>query len=182
MSNISEIDAIKNIDESLRKLEDDDARDRVLKWAYEKYYSGSSSVAPKKNGIDKNSQDSKSNIEEPEEDDFSVTEIVNSINDSENLDQIESKILNKSNQLNRILLCFYFIDKVYPNESVTTGVIEEITDQLGVKIHKTNIGTKIKDNLKFFAAEDVRKQGSHVHYKINRKGITEFEKLIEDAS
>lgn len=116
-----------------------------------------------------------------EESEFDIMAIVNAINASPEHNTIEEKILKKSNQLNRILLVFYFVNKVYDqNTSITTGDVEKITDQLGIRIKRANAGTKIKSSSKYFSADSVRKRGAVVKYKLNRKGIEEFEKLIQD--
>ena len=44
MTNISEVDALKVIDDTLTKVEDKDARNRILEWAYKKF--GSSLEMP----------------------------------------------------------------------------------------------------------------------------------------
>jgi len=123
-------------------------------------------------------------IEEESDDDdngIDVVKIVNAIYDAENHDVVEQKILKKSNQLNRILMIFAFVNKVYDhNTSITTGDIEKITDQLGVRIKRPNAANKIKANSKFFAADSVRKKGSVTKYKINRKGLEEFDKIISN--
>jgi hypothetical protein len=112
------------------------------------------------------------------EDGIDINEIVNSINDSDKHSAIEQKILKKSNRLNRILLILYFTNKIYGSVAITTGEIEKITDQLGIKISSANVASAIKVDLKYFAADSVRKKGAIVRYKINKKGIDEFEKII----
>lgn len=110
--------------------------------------------------------------------DFDVNAIVNAINESERYKTIEEKILNKSNVLNRILLVLYFINQIYPALAISTGGIQSVTDQLGVRISSANAATTIKNDSKYFAADTVRKKGAIVKYKINKKGIDEFEKLL----
>lgn len=107
-----------------------------------------------------------------------IVAVVNEINDSDKHKVIEEKILKKSNQLNRILLVFYFANKIKSGGSITTGDIEKITDQLGIRIKSANAAANIKSNSKFFASETVRKRGAVVKYKINRKGIEEIESII----
>jgi hypothetical protein len=46
MSPISEIDAIKNLDETLSQLDDPATRDRVLQWAWDKFVSKSKHQTP----------------------------------------------------------------------------------------------------------------------------------------
>jgi hypothetical protein len=108
-----------------------------------------------------------------------IVKIINSINESEQHDIIKENILNKVKNLNKILLVFYFTNEAHGNNTyITTGNVEKITDQLGIKIEKTNIGKNIKKNLKYFSTENVRKKGVITKYKLNRKGIEEFKQII----
>lgn len=66
-----------------------------------------------------------------------VAGIVEKIQDSENFTDIEKNILDKSDQLPRILLAGQFAHE-HGQNSFTTGDIEGITDQLGMKIIQTN--------------------------------------------
>ena len=118
-----------------------------------------------------------SNDDEDEE--IDIMQIVNAINESGEYDTIEEKILNKSNQLNRILLVFYFVNKIFGNNaSITTGDVQKVTDQLGVKIKSSNVAGKMKDNSKYFSADTVRKKGAIVNYKLNKKGLDYFSELL----
>lgn len=107
-----------------------------------------------------------------------IMAVVNAISDADNHQIIEKNILKKVNQLNRILLVFYFAHEINKNVGITTGDIQAVTHQMGIRIKNTNAGKCIKDNAKYFAAENVRKRGAVVKYKINRKGIEEFERII----
>ncbi len=107
-----------------------------------------------------------------------IISIVNAINDSDKHPVIEAKILKKSTQLNRILLAFYFAHEVNADYNITTGDVEKITHQLGIRIKGNNVSRSIKENPKYFAADSVRKQGAVMKFKINRKGIEFFESII----
>jgi hypothetical protein len=119
---------------------------------------------------DPGDEDSNSNID--------VAKVVNEINDSDKHSVIEKEIINRSNRLKRILLVLYFSNELYPQVPITTGEIEKITDQLGIKIASPNVASAIKENLKFFTADAVRKRGAIVKYKINKKGIDEIKKIL----
>lgn len=116
--------------------------------------------------------------EEGNGDSVDIVSIVNAINDSDQHSIIEQKILKKSNQLNRILLAFYFTTQVNSSLSITTGDVEKITHQLGIRIKSNNVSRTIKENPKYFAADTVRKQGAVMKFKINRKGIEQFESIM----
>lgn len=114
---------------------------------------------------------------ETESEGIDIMAVANEINDADNHPIIEKNILRKVNQLNRILLIFYFAHKINKDIGITTGDIEEVTHQLGIRIKQPNAAKCIKNNTKYFAAENVRKKGTVVKYKINRKGIEEFERI-----
>lgn len=136
---------------------------------------------PTKNGSSSKSESSKVSDSDESSDESSVEimNIVNAITDSDRHEDIEQKILKKKDVLNRVLMVFYFVNKEYGNNiSITTGYVVKITDQLGVKIKQPNVARKIKDNLKYFSAEKVRKRGAIIPYKINRKGIDEYDRII----
>lgn len=109
---------------------------------------------------------------------LSVMAVYNSIIDSDQHNIIEDKILNKSNNLHKILLIAYHANIINSGEYFTTSFIQDVTDQLGIKIATRNVASKMKSENKYFTVENLRKQGAAVNYKINRKGIQEFEKII----
>lgn len=113
--------------------------------------------------------DSKDNVD--------VAKIVAAINDDDEYDKIEEHILNKSGQLPRIIMCLYHAESA-DQSPITTGSIQTITDQLGIKITNANAAKTIKNNLKYFVADSVRKKGAIMKYKLNRKGNDAFQKLL----
>lgn len=102
---------------------------------------------------------------------------VSAINDDDDHDKIEENILNKSGQLPRIIMCLYFAKNVF-GSPLTTGDIQTITDQLGIKIGSANAANTIKGNLKYFTADAVRKKGAVIKYKLNRKGNEAYNKIL----
>lgn len=107
-----------------------------------------------------------------------IPDIVDSIKNSEDHSLLDSNVLKKPSQLPRILMCLYYV-KDNEDPYLTTGQIETITDQLGVKIKSQNAANTIKRNLSYFSADRVRKTGAIVRYKLNRKGIEEFKKILK---
>lgn len=57
-------------------------------------------------------QTEKSADDESKNSEIDVVKIINAIHDSDKHGIIEEKILKKSNQLNRILMVFYFVHEV----------------------------------------------------------------------
>ena len=132
-------------------------------------------VKPKRAAKKSQSKDAGSKKEESAVD---IPALVEAINESDDHEGIEKHILNTSDQLNRIILCLHFAHEHLDSAYLTTGDIEKITNQLGVKITSQNASGKITSNQKYFTADQVRKVGAIIRYKLNRKGIQAYSKII----
>jgi hypothetical protein len=109
-----------------------------------------------------------------------LAEIIASINDAENYEDLGKYVLDKADRTARILMCYYFAHKHGGDAALTSTHIERITAQLGVKIAAANVAKVIRESAsQYLAGDRVRKQGFAVHYKINRRGIAVFEKMIK---
>lgn len=104
--------------------------------------------------------------------------VAEAIKSSDHFKTIQKKILDKSNQLNRILLSFYFAEQLFNGKGLTTGDVEGITDALGVGIKSTNVSSQLKKHEALFNSRGERKRGSVVHYTLNKDGKERFEKLL----
>lgn len=108
-----------------------------------------------------------------------LIEIINKIKNCEKNEKIESQILDKSSQEGKILLPFYICYKYFPNQRLTTGNVEKITSDLGVKIKVYNISKAIKKSLwKYLDGHSPRKKGKIILYKLNQRGLQHFESLL----
>jgi hypothetical protein len=108
-----------------------------------------------------------------------ILAIVNKIKDCEEADKIGTRILDKSAVAGRILLPFYFCYTHFPEQRLTTGDVEKITNELGVKVKTSNVSSAIANSLhKYLEGSSTRKQGKAVSYKLNRKGAKYFESLL----
>lgn len=105
--------------------------------------------------------------------------IVNYIKDADDYSNLEPNVLDKTNMLPKIMMCMYYAAKVKEGTYLTTGQVEQITDQLGVKIKTSNVSKAIKDNLKYFNNKNVRKKGLVGYYKLNRNGENTFKKILK---
>jgi len=106
--------------------------------------------------------------------------IVNKIKDCDEFEKIEKEVLDKSSISNRVLLPFYICYKYFPQQGLTTGDVEKITEQLGVRVKTPNVSNAITGSLwKFLAGDSSRKKGKVVVYKLNRKGAKYFESVLE---
>src|SRR5712664_262384 len=108
-----------------------------------------------------------------------LANIISSINDAANYDNIAKHVLDKTDRNARILLCYYFAHKHATDPALTSTHVERLTGQLGIKIASPNVAKVIRQGTsKYLTADRVRKQGLAVHYQINRRGIAAFENIV----
>ncbi|GAI39313.1 unnamed protein product [marine sediment metagenome] len=106
--------------------------------------------------------------------------IVNKIKDLDEFEEIEKEVLDKSSIPKRVLLPFYICHKYFPQQGLTTGDVEKITEQLGVRVKTPNVSKAITGSLwKYLAGDSSRKRGKIVVYKLNRKGAKYFESVLK---
>ncbi|MFA5958844.1 MAG: hypothetical protein WC811_19950 [Hyphomicrobium sp.] len=110
-----------------------------------------------------------------------IASIVSIVKDCEEAERIELVVLDRPDVLNRVLLCLWVVNRyVSPTMGLTSGDIEKITDQLGVRISTANASKMLSGKAKAFVSGDaVRKQGAAVHYRLNRRGLQAFESVLD---
>jgi|GEM_PF-2718198 len=106
--------------------------------------------------------------------------IVEVAKNSDRFRKIKKEILSKSNQLNRILLAFHYARATYGDRGFSSGTIEEITEQFGKMIRRSNIAAQIKSNDKLFDSDQEPRRGVTVKYELTPAGRKEIEELIKD--
>jgi hypothetical protein len=108
-----------------------------------------------------------------------VPGFVAQIKDSDDYSDLEQNIIDKPAMLPKLLMCMHFAKELSDDPYLTTGQIQAITDQLGIKIHMANVGKAIKSNQKHFTAKTARKRGQAVPYKLNRNGEAAFQRFLK---
>jgi hypothetical protein len=111
-----------------------------------------------------------------------VAGIVTHIKDSDDYQTIETNIFDRRDQLARIMMCMHFAKEFCEDAFITTGQIEAITNQFGVKVGQANAANKIRDNQKYFTGKTVRKKGQVVPYKLNRQGEQKFQEFLKNKT
>jgi hypothetical protein len=104
--------------------------------------------------------------------------IANSITNCEEAELIQNKVLDSRNLEARILLCFFISNKYFGNAWLTSGNIERITSELGVKVSSANASTKLKSLRAFLESGKVRKNGLPTPYRLNRSGQKHFDNIL----
>ncbi len=108
-----------------------------------------------------------------------ILQIVNKIKNCEESEKIDSKILGKSAISGRVLLPFFICYRYFPEQGLTSGDIEKITSELRVKVKTPNVSNSITNSLwKYLDGDSSRVKGKPVVYKLNRKGASYFESLL----
>lgn len=109
-----------------------------------------------------------------------ILSIVNKIKNCNEVDEIETKILDKTALPGRILLPFYICYKYFPEQGLTTGDIEKITSELRMKVKTPNVSKTISNSLhKYLEGDSTRVKGKPVVYRLNRKGAKYFESFLK---
>lgn len=122
-------------------------------------------------------------LEDFEDDDIQISDgrvdperIADVINNSKRYKAIENKILNKSNQLYRILLTLHYATATYGKRGYSTGLLEEITAALGKRLRKSNIAAQIKLHPDYFVSDREPGKGITALYLLTEEG----QELLEE--
>jgi hypothetical protein len=137
----------------------------------------------------KNLQKPKPKISKPRQDaesesSFDLMEIVNHIKNCDEAESIEKNILDRTSQVDRILLPL-FIMKAYINEKMglTSGDISRVLGDLGINIYTPNVANSLSGPAsKYVIGDKVRRKGQAVKYKISRRGEQYLTSVIENKA
>lgn len=101
-----------------------------------------------------------------------LSEIVNHIKNCDDAEAIETKILDRTSQVNRILLPLYIVHEHLDNRfGLTSGEVSQITKELGIPVKTPNASrTLSRTASKYVIGDKVRKRGQAVRYKLSRRG------------
>ncbi len=110
-----------------------------------------------------------------------VLEITNKIGDCQENESIQKKVLDQRNPQNKIMLCFYISSKYFGNTWLTSGKIEKITSQLGVKINIAQISRSLVKLRSYLESAASRRNGQPTPYRLNRNGLKYFETILNET-
>ena len=107
--------------------------------------------------------------------------IVNTIKECDESEAIEKNILDRSSQIDRILLPLYISSKYFDNKiALTTGEVSKVLFELGVPVSQPNVAHAIAGSAKGYVAGDrIRKKGQSTKYRITRKGLAYLSGVIK---
>ena len=117
---------------------------------------------------------------EGENDQVDLMAIVNYVKSCDEAENIETKILDQTDQLARVLLPMYMVYEHMNNaHGLTSGQISKVTVQLGVAVKLSNVSTTLSGAAsKYVIGNIVRKNGQAVKYKLSRRGHAYLKQVI----
>jgi hypothetical protein len=115
------------------------------------------------------------------EDAAALSQIINLIKNCDEAEGMESRILDKTSQVNRVLLPLYVVHEYLENShGLTSGEIAKITTDLGVPINQPNVAHTLSGTAsKYVIGDRVRKKGQPVRYKMSRRGVKFLAAVIQ---
>jgi hypothetical protein len=136
-------------------------------------YGGKQSVQPpKKKRRNQGSADRKKLDDHPNSS-VDVAQIVNLTKDCDEADQIETRILDRSSQVDRTLLPLYIVHEYLQNAfGLTSGEVNKVTTDLGIPISQPNASKTLSGTASRYVMGDrVKQKGQPVRYKLSRRGL-----------
>lgn len=126
----------------------------------------------------------KSNLNKTEESSSRLMEIVNLAKTCDEAEAIEKQILDKTSEVNRVLLPLYIIHEYLDNEfGLSTVEVDSVTTELGVRVSRQNALRVVKYSAtRYVLSDKPRKKGSSSHYKLNRRGLQYMKSVIAGSA
>lgn len=112
-----------------------------------------------------------------------LADIVNLIKTCDEAESIEEQILDRTSQVNRILLPLYVIHEYLGNAvGLTSGEIKKITTELGIPVSQPNASHTLSGTAsRYVVGDSMRKKGRPVRYKLHRRGVQYLKSVIADG-
>jgi len=113
-----------------------------------------------------------------------LSKIVNLVKSCDEAELIEKNILDRSSQVDRVLLPLYityhYLKDLMP---LTTGDIVKVLSNLGINILQPNVAKTISSTAsKYVMGDRVRKPGQSVRYRLSRRGYQYMSSVIRGKS
>jgi len=109
-----------------------------------------------------------------------LAEIVNKAKSCDEAEIIEARVLDKSSQVDRVLLPLYLIHEYFQNQfGLTTGEISAFTTELGSQVSGPNVSHTIRGPASKYVLVDVAgaREGA-TRYKLNRRGVAYMKTVL----
>jgi hypothetical protein len=118
----------------------------------------------------------------PTNDDLAT--IVNKIKTCDETQAIESQILDRTSEVNRVLLPLYIVNQYMADAfGLTTVEISTITTDLGIKVFRQNaLRALTSSGSRYVIGDRVRKTGQATRYKLNPRGVQYIKDILRGQS
>lgn len=122
--------------------------------------------------------------ERNQEDQPNLAEIINRIKNCDEAETIETQILDRTSQVNRILLPLYIAHKHFGGTfGLTSGDINKIAIDLGIPIQTPNISKTLSGTAsRYVIGNAIRKKGKAIRYKLSRRGVKYFSSVLKGSA
>jgi len=110
--------------------------------------------------------------------------LINLVRTSDEAEAIETNILDRTSEVNRVLLPLYVAHK-HMNDAfgLTTVEIAAITTDLGIRVFRQNVLRALTGSgARYVVGDRVRKPGQATRYKFNRRGLKYMNQVLEGES
>lgn len=110
-----------------------------------------------------------------------LAEIINLIKNCDEAEAIESQILDRTSQVNRILLPLYIVHKYLDNSfTLTSGDISKITVDLGIPIQQPNVSRTLSGTAsRYVMGDSIRRGSKTIRYRLSRRGVKYFASVLK---
>jgi len=107
--------------------------------------------------------------------------IITHIKNCDIAESIETQVLDKTGQVNRILLPLFIVHEYMDNaHGLTSGEISQLTTDLGIPVQQPNASRTLSGTAsKYVIGDKVRKKGLPVRYKLSRRGVQYFKRVLD---
>lgn len=113
-----------------------------------------------------------------------MMEIINLIKTCDEAEAIEKQILDRTSEVNRVLLPLYIIHEHLRNAyGLSPTEIANITTELGIRVSRQNALRAVKfSGARYVISDKPRKKGTPSFYKLNRRGVQYMKSVITGSS
>lgn len=147
------------------------------------YYSGGSASPPKPTSrVSRATPSSKKPPRSADEPD--VAEIVNTIKTCDEAEAIETRILARDSQVDRVLLPLYIVHQYFGGKfGLTSGHINRVTTELGIPISTPNASATLSSTAnRYVIGDKTRQRCRPVRYKMHRRGVEYIKSVLATTS
>ena len=122
--------------------------------------------------------------EKSKSDSPSLATIVETIKNCKGAESIETTVLDKTGQVNRILLPLFIVHEHMANAyGLTSGEVSQVMTDLGIPIRIQNASTTLSGTAsRYVIGDKIRQKSQAVRYKLSRRGLKYFKEVLSGAS